>query len=262
MAFWWNNQVINNAQAQHNANSALFNGRHRYPQQNTGFGNFQNNNRQAMAGSGGQQNFRMNQATMDQQARQMPQGPISYETLDEKTAAQVKELIKKKQDELGIPPEDRKMPENLMMVGNEADFPVNTDEKSSEIQPVSKFAKIIQGERNAGLFYKSLLDLTTDDYIKNMLSEIINGAQRRKNTLSKLHNAVTGEAYIERDSEIIKPSNIRQALETALEIETASLRELAEFYDNTEDEHNLKIINSVIYKKLIDVNVLQQLARA
>ena len=288
MSILWNNQGAHNRQ-RNNWNGGQFPGqRGQYgilgngananyqptgQWQQRGFGGFQNHNGQAVQGNNGQQNLAQRQMLTGQQNRQMPmnqqapqtvetpQGSISYEALDEKSMAQVKELIAKKQDELGIPLEDRKMPTNLTELPKPASIDSSSDAALPKISTTAKLAEIIQGEGNAARFYNNLLDLTGDSYIKNALNEIITNANNRKNLLAKLYNSTTGENYVETHAGIINHPNIREALENAIEIENISARETLSLYDNMEYGSNSKIINSVIHKKIMDINLLQQLAK-
>ena len=271
-----NNQVNSGLRGQPQAQYRGFrNGNQQMPgygqQVQHGFGAFQGQAGQVVAGNNGVQNLDQGQMlNMNRQYPQMqtsppmqteapPQGPVTYEAPDEKTMAKIKELIAKKQDELGVPLEERKLPNELMLPGTPQIVSAESDVTFHKNAAMLKLAEFIQGERNAGLFYKGLLGLMENNYAKNKLNEIVSNTNIRKSLLSKAYITMASEEYSEKDSDIITPRNIKAALEDALEIESGFLKQISEFYDDVEHEGSSKIINSVIHKKLMDINSLQQL---
>jgi len=283
VALWWNNQAANNRGYYTNANRfsgqsgsaySSFNGR------GTNLNNTQHgvsntanqralqnqvaNENPAQAGRSAQNmpfNRQMPQAAPSNQAAPSPPEPVSYEALDEKSMAQIRELITKKQDELNIAPEDRKIPASSIPAVEVGVIAEKLPLEASKNEVSVKLEELIQGERNAGLFYNGLLDLTESIYIRDGLNKIISNVTGGRDLLEKIYISIAGESYLEKNTGIIGNLNIKEALSKAVEIENTSAMEMSALYDSMENSSNTKIINSIIHKKLIGINLLQQLLK-
>jgi len=118
----------------------------------------------------------------------------------------------------------------------------------------------IQGEKNAALFYLELNRFAKDEYSRSALAQMSDSANNRKLLLSSVYSKMIGQAYSEKDVPIMKSTNLREGLRTAIEIENNTVKEMSALYDQIENSMHLKSLNSVIQKKLADIITLQQIA--
>jgi len=181
---------------------------------------------------------------MQNQTAQQPMGPVTFEPYN--------------------PAENTHMPSNTALPPNMGAnnpiqppiSPVSAPAGSSNSAAISAF---IQGESNAFRFYSELRELGRDGETRAALSRVADNASGRKALLGSLYNKMTGTSHTEKDLPIMKSTNLRQGIRTAIEIENNTVREMSALYDQIDNGMHLKSLNSVIQKKLIDILSLQQL---
>ena len=123
-------------------------------------------------------------------------------------------------------------------------------------------SNFIQGEKNAAYFYTELSGFAKDEYSRTVLNQIADNASGRKLLLDSLYTKITGTQNPARDVPVIKSPNFRQGIRAAVTIENNTVKEMSALYDQIENGMQLKSLNSVIQKKLVDINALQQIAIA
>jgi len=124
----------------------------------------------------------------------------------------------------------------------------------------STLSNFIQGEKNAALFYNELHRFAGDEYSRNILHRVADNANGRKTLLNSLYSKVTGSAHSDKDTPIMKSTNLRDGIRAAIEVEHNTVRDMSALYDQIENGAQLKSLNSVIQKKLADIIALQQIA--
>jgi len=142
----------------------------------------------------------------------------------------------------------------------------NDENPSSATQPQfieNESARIlsnfIQGEKNAQSFYSELAELAGSKQAQRVIAQILDNTDRRRKFFGALYNRISGGAYSEKDLPVIKSHNFSHGVRMAIEIETGTIREMADLYEKFDNGASQRTFNSLIQKKMADVISLQML---
>ena len=113
-----------------------------------------------------------------------------------------------------------------------------------------KLSQFIQNERNAGIYYKNLADNSPNQYLASKLAKVSENTKKHSDLYNEIYKSYTTTSLEIKDEKISTDITFPEGIRLAITEENDSLNQLNEIYDLIHDEKNLKLLNSMLYKKL------------
>ncbi len=223
--------------------------------------NFQNNNQNHM-------NNGMSMHNMPQNANNIPpivpgglQNPFSQPLPDGITIQPLNEETLKEIH--GISPDLSNISPPL--INNENTFELNQlKEIPEQITPKierrsinDRLADIIQNEKNGANYYKRLAEIAPKSEYKSLLNKISDYCDLSRNNINSVYKRYKGEYFEPKEADLKYHTKFRDGVFFAILEESRNIRELSEFFEETEDSFISKHLLCHLYRKTSDLNILQ-----
>ncbi|MDR2898723.1 MAG: hypothetical protein LBU94_00220 [Clostridiales bacterium] len=185
----------------------------------------------------------------NQQGLPISQGPVSYQPLDEKTMEEVQRLIAEKRKHDG---------ETGQQVSTENTVEVAGPGEGKEDERIFLLRELIQGERNASIFYNHM---AKEPKAPKELGEISRACEKRRENLNGLYKELTGVSCSVKETPVIGDIGYKDGLKLAISTENDAVENLRELYKHLNDNRHHSKLNELIHGKLYDILKLNNLPR-